>query len=173
MYVLYKSKNILTLLTIRYIVGFIVSMYIEYCLWAQVAVLNHKLLYWTVWDRFIQVLYLGRAPRTKETLLDFREKCRVTRHSRVFRGLTGSQRTPGFRASQRMAWSLGVSRDTNFVSWLVATFCVAIRHSKAAIQRISTLRHGAERARQELYCDTNFVSRQGGYDTASLDTATG
>ena len=45
---------------------------------------------------FMQVLYLGRAPRTKETLLDFREKCRVTRHSRVFRGLTGSQRTPGF-----------------------------------------------------------------------------
>ena len=41
-------------------------------------------------------LYLGRAPRTKETLPDFREKCRVTRHSRVFRGLTGSQRTPGF-----------------------------------------------------------------------------
>ena len=31
--------------------------------------------------RFIQVLYLGRAPRTKETLPDFREKCRVTRHS--------------------------------------------------------------------------------------------
>ena len=45
---------------------------------------------------FIQVLYLGRAPRTKETLPDFREKCRVTRHSRVFRGLMGSQRTPGF-----------------------------------------------------------------------------
>ena len=44
---------------------------------------------------FIQVLYLGRALRTKETLLDFREKCRVTGHSRVFRGLTGSQRTPG------------------------------------------------------------------------------
>ena len=44
---------------------------------------------------FMQVLYLGRASRTKETLPDFREKCRVTRHSRVFRGLTGSQRTPG------------------------------------------------------------------------------
>ena len=43
---------------------------------------------------FIQVLYLGRAPRTKETMPDFCEKCRVTRHSRVFRGLTGSQRTP-------------------------------------------------------------------------------
>ena len=46
---------------------------------------------------YIQVLYLGRAPRTKETLPDFRKKCRVTRHSRVFRGLTGSQRTPGDR----------------------------------------------------------------------------
>ena len=95
MYVWYKSKNILTLVTIGYIVGFLVGMYIEYCLWAQVAVLNHKLLYWTVWDRFMQVLYLGRAPHTKETLPDFHEKCRVTRHSRVFRGLTGSQRTPG------------------------------------------------------------------------------
>ena len=57
---------------------------------------THVMLYWTVWDRFIQVLYLDRAPRTKETLPDFREKYRVTRHSRVFRGLTGSQRTPGF-----------------------------------------------------------------------------
>ena len=95
MHVWYKSKNILTLVTIGYIVGFIVGMYIEYCLWAQVAVLNHKLLYWTVWDRFMQVLYLGRAPRTKETLPDFCENCRVTRHSRVFRGLTDSQRTPG------------------------------------------------------------------------------
>ena len=45
---------------------------------------------------FVQVLYLGRAPRTKGTLRDFREKYRVTRHSRVFRGLTGSQRTLGF-----------------------------------------------------------------------------
>ena len=41
-----------------------------------------------------QVLYLGRAPRTKETLPDFCEWCRVTRHPRVFRGLTGCQRTP-------------------------------------------------------------------------------
>ena len=99
MYVWYKSKNILTLVTIGYIVGFIVGMYIGYCLWAQVAVLNHKLLYWTVWDRFMQVLYLGRAPRTKETLSDFREKCRVTRHSRVFPRIDGSQRTPEFGAS--------------------------------------------------------------------------
>ena len=41
----------------------------------------------------MQVLYLGRGPRTKETLPYFHGKCRVTRHSRVFRGLTGSQRT--------------------------------------------------------------------------------
>ena len=50
----------------------------------------------------MQVLYLGRAPCIKETLPDFREKCRVTRHSRVFRGLTGSQRTLGFGVSQKM-----------------------------------------------------------------------
>ena len=45
-----------------------------------------------------QVCTLGRVPHTKETLLDFREWCRVTRHSRVFRGLTGCQWTPGFWA---------------------------------------------------------------------------
>ena len=56
----------------------------------------------------MQVLYFGRALRTKETLPDFREKCRVTRHSRVFRGLTGSQRTPGFGASQ-----LGIRAKVN------------------------------------------------------------
>ena len=53
-------------------------------------------IYWTVWDRYMQVLYLGSAPRTKETLPDFLKWCRVTRHPLVFRGLTGSQRTPGF-----------------------------------------------------------------------------
>ena len=44
----------------------------------------------------IQELYLGRAPRTKETLPDFLKWRRVTRPPLVFRGLTGSQRTPGF-----------------------------------------------------------------------------
>ena len=47
----------------------------------------------------MQVLYLGRAPRTKETLPDFLKWRRVTQRPLVFRGLTGSQRTPGFRAS--------------------------------------------------------------------------
>ena len=44
----------------------------------------------------MQVLYLVRAPRTKETLSDFLKWRRVTRPLLVFRGLTGSQRTPGF-----------------------------------------------------------------------------
>ena len=57
---------------------------------------------------YMQVLYLGRAPRTKETLPDFYEKCRVTRHSRVFRGLTGSQRTPGFCGVTAWYQSLGI-----------------------------------------------------------------
>ena len=35
---------------------------------------THVMIYWTVWGRFMQVLYLGRTPRTKETLPDFREK---------------------------------------------------------------------------------------------------
>ena len=61
--------------------------------WAQEVVCNQVI---DVGTSFMKVLYFGRAPRTKETMLDFREKCRVTRHSRVFRGLTGSQRTPGF-----------------------------------------------------------------------------
>ena len=49
---------------------------------------------------FIQVLYLGRASRTKETLSDILKWHRVTQHPLVFHGLTGSQRTPGFGASQ-------------------------------------------------------------------------
>ena len=52
----------------------------------------------------MQVLYLGRAPRTKETLPDFREKFRVIRLSRVFRGLTGSQQTPGVLGRHMGCW---------------------------------------------------------------------
>ena len=44
------------------------------------------------WDR---LCILGRAPRIKENLLDFHEWCQVTRHPRIFRGLTGCQRDPG------------------------------------------------------------------------------
>ena len=90
-YVLYKSKS-LTLVTIGYSWIHSWDIFIEYCFWAQEAVCNQVI---DVGTGFMKILYLGRAPRTKETLPDFREKCRVTRHARAFRGLTGSQRTPG------------------------------------------------------------------------------
>ena len=105
---MYKSKNILTLVTIGYIVGFIVGMYIEYCLWAQVAALDIYCIYWTVWDRYMQVLFLGRAPRTKETLPDFLKWRRVTRPPLVFRGLTSSQQTPEFCGVTAWYQSLGI-----------------------------------------------------------------
>ena len=92
---LYKSKTF-ELLELLDIVGFIVGMFLWVLFMSPSGRFNHILLYWTVLDRFMQVLYFGRAPRTKETLPDFCEECRVTRHSRVFRGLMGSQRTPGF-----------------------------------------------------------------------------
>ena len=88
-----------------------VSMYYEdHCgpKWPYLIYIAYIGLFGTGICRFIQVLYLGRAPRTKETLPDFREKCRVTRHSQVFRGLTGSQRTPGFWGVTAWYQSLGI-----------------------------------------------------------------
>ena len=126
MYVLYKSKNILTLVTIGYIVGFVVGMYIEYCYgpkWPYLIYIAYIGLFGTGICRFIQVLYLGRAPRTKETLPDFREKCRVTRHSRVFRGLTGSQRTPGFWGVT-LSIPLLVSKQTIHVYFMFSTYLI-------------------------------------------------
>ena len=67
-------------------------MLMSIVVWAQVTVFTHVMSYDVDWDRLGT---LGRAPRTRETLPDFRESCRVTRHSRVFRRLTGCQRTPG------------------------------------------------------------------------------
>ena len=107
---LYKSKAF-ELLELLDIVGFIVGMFYGYCTivygskWPFYSCCDYIGLFGT---GFMQVLYLGRAPRTKETLPDFREKCRVTRHSWVFRGLTGSQRT--LRIWGVTAWyqSLGI-----------------------------------------------------------------
>ena len=62
----------------------------------------------------MQILYLGRAPRTKETLPDFLKWRRVTRPSLVFRGLTGSQRTPGFWGVTFSAISLSSSCTVGF-----------------------------------------------------------
>ena len=56
----------------------------------------------------MQVLFLGRAPQTKETLPDFLKWRRVTRPPLVFRGLTGSQRTPGLLGVTAWYQSLGI-----------------------------------------------------------------
>ena len=65
----------------------------------------------------------GRAPRTKETLPDFHEWCLVTRHPRIFRGLTGCQRdTPGFGASQ-----LGIRTKRN--DYLGSSVGVELRYA--------------------------------------------
>ena len=100
---LYKSKTF-ELLELLDIVGFIVGI-VYGPKWPFYSCCDYIGLFGT---GFIQVLYLGKAPRTKETLSDFREKCRVTRHSRVFRGLTGSQRTPGIRGVTAWYQSLGI-----------------------------------------------------------------
>ena len=56
----------------------------------------------------MQLLFLGRAPRTKETLPDLLKWRRVTRPPLEFRGLTGSQRTPGFWGVIAWYQSLGI-----------------------------------------------------------------
>ena len=80
-------------------------MFISIVLWAQVAVFSHVMTYDVDWDRLGT---MGRAPRTRETLPDFRESGWVIRHSRVFCGLTGSQRTPGFWGVTTWYQSLGI-----------------------------------------------------------------
>ena len=100
---LYKSKTF-ELLELLDIVGFIFGI-VYGPKWPFYSCCDYIGLFGT---GFIQVLYFGRAPRTKETLPNFREKCRVTRHSRVFRGLTGSQRTPGIRGITAWYQSLGI-----------------------------------------------------------------
>ena len=80
----------------------------------------------------MQVLFLGRAPRTKETLPVFLKWRRVTRPPLVFRGLTGSQRTPGFwgvTASvrdillTRATWA--AAKDVEVIEKVQTTFIMA------------------------------------------------
>ena len=61
---------------------------------AQVAIFTYFIHMWTLCGRWDRICTLGRAPRTKKTLLDFHEWCRVTRHPLLFRELTGCQQTP-------------------------------------------------------------------------------
>ena len=87
----------------------------EHCYWAQVVVLLMYLDFDVVEKGFVQVMYLGRAPRTKGTLPNFLKWRRITRHPLVFRGLTGSQRTPGFGASQKWATNAMIIRRESFL----------------------------------------------------------
>ena len=86
----------------------------------------------------MQVLYLGRAPRTKETLPDFLKWRQVTRHPLVFCGLTGSQRTPGDRGFTRYMQVLYLDRALctketlpDFLKW-----CRVTRHTSTCIPRV-------------------------------------
>ena len=58
-------------------------------LWAQVAVLLMDCYIGLLGHIIYRLCIPGRAPRTKETLPDFCEKCRVTRHLRVFPRVDG------------------------------------------------------------------------------------
>ena len=98
-----KSK-ILTLVTIEYSCCIMMSIVIG-PKWPFYSCCNYIGLLVT---RFRQVMYLGRAPCTKETLPDCLKWRRVTRHPLVFCGLTGSQRTPGFGAFTAWYQSLGI-----------------------------------------------------------------
>ena len=64
-----------------------------------------------------QVCTLGRAPRTKETLPNFHEGCRVSRHPRLFRRLTGCQRTPRFLGVTAWYQSLGTRVPKAWGTW--------------------------------------------------------
>ena len=87
---LYKS-HLLTLETIGY--SWIHIYCDQYWFMDPRGRFTHGLLYWIVGTGYIQVRYRlctkGRAPRTKETLPDFRERCWVTLHSQAFPRVEG------------------------------------------------------------------------------------
>ena len=62
---------------------------------------------------------MGRAPHTKETLPNFREWCRATRHQLLFRGLTGCQRTPGNGVSHRLRHRFIILKSASVVIFKV------------------------------------------------------
>ena len=63
--------------------------YDEYCYWAKVVVLLMYLDIGLLGQVIYRLCIKGRAPRTKETLPDIRERYRVTRYSRAFPRVDG------------------------------------------------------------------------------------
>ena len=66
-------------------------------LWAQVAVLLMDYYIGLLGQVIYRLCTKGRGPRTKETLPNFRGDVGSPCIHERFRGLTGSQRTPGIR----------------------------------------------------------------------------
>ena len=129
-----------------------ISVFMSISLWAQVAVLDvlHILdCLGQVNADYLQVLYLGRAPRTKETLPDFLKWRRVTRHPLVFRGFTGSQRTPGFWGVT--AWA---GRDKCMPS-MRATYAGCARHARDKLV-VRTAAPTTWALRAQCACDLGF-----------------
>ena len=106
--------------------------------WAQEAIFIHTCILLYILNclgQDMQVLYLGRALRTKETLPDFLKWRRVTRRSLVFRGLTGSQRTLGFRGVTQTI----ICRDIKekFASWAAFNFALNLITAHNSNQNLS------------------------------------
>ena len=90
---------------------------------------------------------MGRAPRTKETLPDFLKWRRVTRPPLVFRGLTGSQRTPGFWGVTLYVCKNGGVIDNRF-GWDLE-FCMKKRVAKVFIELEKVVRGLANEVKLE------------------------
>ena len=62
---------------------------------------NHRLLYWTVWDRFYAGFFIWvELPVQRRLCPIFVRNVGSPDSHECFHGLTGSQQTPGFGASQ-------------------------------------------------------------------------
>ena len=116
---------------------------------------------------FMQVMYLGRAPRTKETLPHFLKWRRVTRHLFVFRGLTGSQRTPGL--GHHMMYVMNCTRpDIAYADYKLSRYTSnpGPDHWKAIVRVLRYLKYTQNYGLQyskypavlEGYCDANWIS---------------
>ena len=95
---LYKSKTF-ELLELLDIVGFIVGMFLWVLFMGPSGRLTHVVIILDCLGQVSCRCYIWVELPVQRRLPDFLKWRRVTRHPLVFRGLTGSQRTPGFRAS--------------------------------------------------------------------------
>ena len=98
-----KSK-ILTLVTMVY------SWYVyEYCFMDPCGRFTHVMTYDVDWDRLGTMVELPVQGRLCPIFVS-RDSGRVIRHLRVFRGLAGSQRTPGDRGVTAWYQSIGIRK---------------------------------------------------------------